>query len=357
LKHRPVILLAAASVAAALYMGAPSACAAAAPKIDSTAFLGDHYPPRRTPFPDGVASYADVVYETIPGFRPVTLDLYLPASASPAGKNAAGKPLVIYIHGGGWQAGHSRQSGAFDDFPGVLASIAARGYVVASLNYRLSSEAPFPAAIRDVKSAIKWLRAHAAEYGIDRDKALVWGGSAGGQLTALAATTCGVKELEPVLPNPASPEAAAMASESDCVQGAVAWYGIFDFAAIPPSQLVTPATPGSLPSAVVRYLGCGSAPCSAQDIRLASAISFVKAETPPFLLIHGAGDKTVDPAQSTQFRDALQKAGGHVDLLMIPAVDHSFIGATPEATRDASLEALKRTVQFIDATIGHSATK
>jgi acetyl esterase/lipase len=357
LKHHAVLLLAAASVAAALYMGAQPAHAAVAPKIDSTAFLGDHYPPRRTSFPDGVASYADVVYETIPGFRPVTLDLYLPASASPEGKNAAGKPLVIYIHGGGWQSGHSRQSGAFDDFPGVLASIAARGYVVASLNYRLSSEAPFPAAIRDVKSAIKWLRAHAAEYDINKDKAVVWGGSAGGQLTALAATTCGVKELEPVLPNPASPEAAAVAGESDCVQGAVTWYGIFDFSAIPPSQLVTPETPGSLPSAVVRYLGCGSAPCSVQTIRLASAISFVKADTPPFLLVHGAGDKVVNPAQSTQFRDALQKAGGHVDLLMIPAVDHSFIGATPEATRDASLEALKRTVQFIDATIGHSTTK
>jgi acetyl esterase/lipase len=357
LKHHAVILLTAASTAAALYMGALRAHAAAAPEIDSTAFLGDHYPPRRTSFPDGVASYADVVYETIPGFRPVTLDLYLPPSASRAGKNAADKPLVIYIHGGGWQSGHSRQSGAFDDFPSVLASIAARGYVVASLNYRLSGEAPFPAAIRDVKFAIKWLRAHAAEYGINKDKAVVWGGSAGGQLTALAATTCGVQELEPVLPNPASTEAAATAGESDCVQGAVTWYGIFDFAAIPQSQLVTPATPGSLPSAVVRYLGCSSAPCSTQTIRLASAVSFVKAETPPFLLIHGAGDKTVDPAQSTLFRDALQKAGGQVDLLMIPAVDHSFIGATPEATRDASLEALRRTVQFIDATVGHSATK
>src|SRR5882724_7695547 len=70
---------------------------------------------------------------------------------------------------------------------------------------------------------------------------------------SLARTARGLEELEPVLPSPASPEAAATAGESDCVQGAVTWYGIFDFAAIPPSQLVTPATPGSLPSAVVRY--------------------------------------------------------------------------------------------------------
>jgi dienelactone hydrolase len=144
-----------------------------------------------------------------------------------------------------------------------------------------------------------------------------------------------------------------MAGESDCVQGAVTWYGIFDFASIPPAQMVTPATPGSLPSAVVRYLGCGNAPCPAETIRQASAVSFVKADTPPFLLVHGAVDKTVDPAQSTHFREALQKAGGHADLLMIPGVDHSFIGATPESTKDASLEALKRTNQFIDSTLGH----
>jgi acetyl esterase/lipase len=352
LRHLEINLLAAASLVAALCMGASQVFAAAAPKIDATPFLGDHYPPRRSMFPDGVASLADVVYETIPGFRPVTLDLYLP-SANAGGKPGAGKPLVIYIHGGGWQSGHSRQSGAFDDFPSVLASIAARGYVVASLNYRLSSEAPFPAAIRDVKTAIKWLRAHRMEYGISKDRAVVWGGSAGGQLAALAAASCGVTELEPIMPNPASPEATAMGAESDCVQGAVTWYGIFDFNSIPPAQMVTPATPGSLPSAVVRYLGCGNGPCAPETIRLASAISFVKSETPPFLLIHGAGDKTVDPAQSTHFREALQKAGGHVDLLMIPAVDHSFIGSTPESTRDASLEALKRTNQFIDATLGH----
>jgi len=100
--------------------------------------------------------------------------------------------------------------------------IASRGYVVTSINYRLGGEAPFPAAIQDVKAAIRWLRAHSGEYGIDKDKFLVWGASAGGHLAALAGTSCGAKELEPVdLPD-------ELATESDCVEATIGWYGIYD---------------------------------------------------------------------------------------------------------------------------------
>ena len=84
------------------------------PKIDATPFLGDHYPTRHTAFPKGVTGISDVTYESLPGFRPMTLDLYLPADRK------SPHPLVLYIHGGGWTTGHSRQSGAFDDFPGVF---------------------------------------------------------------------------------------------------------------------------------------------------------------------------------------------------------------------------------------------
>lgn len=312
--------------------------AAPAPVIDATPFLGDHYPPRRTAFADGVVGYADVTYQVIPGFRPLNLDLYLPPKT---GRRA---PLVMYIHGGGWANGHSRQSGAFDDWPGVLASIAARGYVVASVNYRLSGEAPFPAAIRDVKSAIRFLRLHADEYAMDASRAIVWGGSAGGHLAALAATTCGVQELEPVQ---APPAADAAPQPGDCVQGAVTWYGIFDF-----STLAAAAKqPGAASGPVSRFLGCNDGACAPQTVRLASPLGFVNSGTPPFLLLHGAQDKVADPAQSRQFRDAMQKAGARAELVMIPGVDHSFIGTTPQATREASLEALRRTVEFIETTL------
>ena len=173
--------------------------------------LEDRYPVRRVAFGGGVTGLADVVYSQPSGFRPLTLDLYLPASRS-AGAPVA-RPLVLFVHGGAWFVGHTRHSGAFERWPDVLAALAARGYVVSSMNYRFSREAPFPAAIQDVKMAIRYLRAHAGEYGIDKQRVLVWGGSSGGQLAALAATTCHVAALEP-------PDAPA---ESDCVQAALLW--------------------------------------------------------------------------------------------------------------------------------------
>jgi acetyl esterase/lipase len=317
--------------------GAPPA---STPKIDASAFLGDHYPARRTSFPGGVLGIADVTYESIPGFRPLTLDVYLPSSA------AGTRPLVLYIHGGGWTTGHARQSGAFDDFPRVLASLAARGYTVASLNYRLSAEAPFPAALQDVKSAIKFLRAHASEYGIDTSKALVWGGSAGGHLAALAALTCGVTELEPGVPPNPSAEDLRIAGQSDCVQGAVTWYGMFDLG-MPSSMTASIA----LSPTIRRFLDCKDTACSAELLDKASPLHYLKADSPPFLLVHGTSDKLVDPDQSRRFKDRMDQIGAHAKLVLIPAVDHSFIGSTPEATRDASLLALRDTFEFIDATL------
>jgi acetyl esterase/lipase len=306
-------------------------------KIDSTAFLGDHYPIRRVEFPQGVVGLADVTYQVLPGFRPLTLDVYLGPNRK------ALRPLVLYIHGGGWTTGHSRQSGAFDDFPRVLASLAARGYTVASLNYRLSSEAPFPAALQDVKAAIKFLRAHDQEYGIDKSKGLVWGGSAGGHLAALAALTCGVKELEPAAPPNATPEAMKVAQQSDCVQGAVTWYGVFDLSRVP--NLNGAAAPSPT---IAKLLNCGDTACPGKTLAEASPVTYVAASSPPFLLVHGSADKTVAPVQSTHFKEVMEHAGARADLVMIPAVDHSFIGATLEATREASLLALNRTFEFID---------
>jgi len=255
---------------------------------------------------------------------------------------------VLYIHGGGWTTGHSRQSGAFDDFPRVLAMLAARGYVVASLNYRLSGEAPFPAAIQDVKAAIKFMRAHAEEYVLDESKGIVWGGSAGGHLAALAALTCGVQALEPPLPPEPSAAALQVAGQSDCVQGAVTWYGVFDLSMLPSLNGATEPSP-----TIRRFLGCTDTACSLQTLEAASPIHYTDtaASPPPFLLVHGAADKTVNPMQSTRFQEVFERAGGHAELLMIPSVDHSFIGPTIEATRAASLLALRRTFDFIDATM------
>lgn len=192
------------------------------------------YPPHNASFPAGVVGLPDLMYQTIPGYRPMKLDLYTPATPGL-------KPLVIYVHGGGWTGGTQRLAGTFDSWPDILARLAARGYVVASVSYRLSGEARFPAAIQDVKASIRWLRANAAKYGIDPNRVLLWGGSAGGQLVALAGTSCGVATLSP-LPNEGAVEAGTVrgGTASDCVQGVVDFYGISDLAAMDASVPVNP---------------------------------------------------------------------------------------------------------------------
>jgi acetyl esterase/lipase len=329
-----------ATLCAAMAIASNAVGAAQPPKIDASPFLGDHYPTRHTAFPQGVVGLSDVTYEILPGFRPLTLDVYLPSDRKRP------HPLVLYIHGGGWTMGHSRQSGAFDDFPQVLAALAARGYTVASLNYRLSGEAPFPAAIQDVKAAIKYLRAHDDTYDLDKSKAAVWGGSAGGHLAALAALTCGVKDLEPVAPPNPSAEDLRVATQDDCVQAAVTWYGVFDLSLMPIPTGVAKPSP-----TIGKFLNCTDAGCSTKILEAASPVSYVSSNSPPFLLVHGAADKTVDPVQSTHFKEVMGRAGARADMLMIPNVDHSFIGATAEITRDSSLLALQRTFEFIDAVL------
>src|SRR5688572_309228 len=154
------------------------------PATEAQAVVADRYPASRVQFPAGVIGMPDVVYNTIPGYRPLRLDLYLPADAPNAA--LARHPLTLFVHGGGWESGHTRHASAFANWPLVLASIAARGFVVASVEYRLSGEAKFPAAVVDVQSALHWLRAHDARYRIDRDRVALWGPSAGAQIAALA---------------------------------------------------------------------------------------------------------------------------------------------------------------------------
>ena len=302
------------------------------PAIGTRPVIEDRYPERRIAFPGGVTGLPDLTYSTVSGFRPLTLDLYLPAAQA-----SGGAPVIIYVHGGGWTSGHTRHSGAFENWPGVLASLAGRGYVVASINYRLSSEAPSPAAEQDVKSAVRWLRANAARFGVDKRRIGIWGGSAGGTLAALAGTSCGVSALEPPVADTKVP------AESDCVQAVVAWYGVFDFAPLA-KNVAAPAT-------VARDLGCDATACPDDKIALASAIRHVDRTDPPFLLIHGALDKTVAVSQSERFHAVLQANSVKSQLLILPDVDHSFVGSSAELTRSASLRALHATIDFFDGTL------
>ncbi|NKJ43977.1 alpha/beta hydrolase [Novosphingobium sp. SG720] len=309
--------------AAALGLGALLAVPAhAAPARDfpteAKPVLADRFPQVPVAFPGGVKAWRDVTYQQLPGYRPQALDIYVPAGKGP-------HPLVVYIHGGGWMAGHTRHSGAFANWPKVLAALAAEGFTVASLEYRLSGEAKFPAQLQDANAALRFLREHAGDYAIDPARVALWGGSAGGHLTALTALTCGNTTLDPA------------AGADRCVQGAVTWYGVYDFAGMN-------ATPDGN-SAGTRLLGC-EGPCSADKLRSVSPVAYIDAKDPPFLLIHGDEDKTVPVAQSHLGEAALKAAGVPVQAIYIPHVDHSFIGRTPAETHAASMQALNATFDF-----------
>jgi len=320
MKERKVLLAACALLAA----GGASAEPRVFP-VAEVASQADVYPDRVTHFPKGVTGLADVTYSVIPGFRPLVLDLYRPDGETP-------KPLILFIHGGGWVGGNTRHSGALENFPLALAQLASVGFVVASVEYRLSSEAPFPAALQDVRTALRYLKDNSGKYRIDPNKVAVWGGSAGGQLAALAAASCGDQTLD----------AAPAIAGSECVQGAVVWYGVFDFE---PVVAARPDAP------VSRYLACDGL-CPPATVRRASPMSYVSSGDPPFLLIHGEQDRTVDVGQSRSFESALRKAGVEVRSLYIPGVDHSFVGHTPDETRTATLAATNATFDFFHALFG-----
>lgn len=228
------------------------------------------------------------------------LDLYVPDGTGPF-------PLVIWVHGGGWQSGDKALTQAMRE--------AGRGYAVASINYRLSGTAKFPAQIHDVKAAVRWLRANAAANKIDPTRVAAFGSSAGGHLVALLGTSGGVASLEDLsLGNPTQPSN---------VQAVVDFFGPTDFSQMSATQLaICPPsehdTPDSAPSKLV---GCALPTCP-EAVQKANPIVYVDAKDPPFLIAHGTADCTVPPNQSELLYDALRNAKVPAKLELIDGAEH-----------------------------------
>lgn len=309
------------ALAMAALLGAP---AQAAPDrvfpVAAQPVTTDQFPVVPVSFPGGVKAYRDVAYQQLNGYIPQIVDIYAPSTKGP-------HPLILYIHGGGWVGGHTRHSGALANFPAVLASLASEGFVVASLEYRLSGEAKFPAQVQDAKASLRFLRDNAAKYRIDPTRIGIWGGSAGGHLTALTALSCKDTSLDPAANNDACPTAA------------VTWYGVYDFAALAATR------ENGVDGSAERLLGC-TARCSAETYAPASPVTYIDAKDPPFLLIHGTEDKVVPVEQSRIGEAKMRAAGIPVETMYIEGVDHSFIGTTPEQTRAATLRATNATFDF-----------
>lgn len=288
-------------------------------------------------YPDGVRSLRDVTYAELSGFRPLTLDLYLPSGGGPP------RPAVVFVHGGAFRHRTARDGGTFRDFPAVLASVAARGYVVASVNYRFVGEARFPDPVQDVGMAIRWLRTHAVDYGIDASRIVIWGSSAGGQIATVIGAGCGVPLFEP--PASDGPQR-AQALPSACVQGVIDWYGIIDLesnsadvgkADVPESRKNESA-----------YLGCDVLKCPAGLARSASPLAYIDAHDPPFLIQHGTADTTVSPRQAQKLHDALRAAGVPVELVLYPGVAHGFAKVPGGGPDDAvNRQAIDKVLEFL----------
>jgi len=299
-------------------------------------------PSPRPPLPRQMITFSgdvgvqfDVPYSSPTGSRPLTLDLYVPRPSP------LPMPLVLYVHGGGWNSGNSRQASAFSDFPQALASLAAKGYVVASVNYRLSQEARFPAALQDVKAAIRWLRSHASDYGGDATRLAVWGMSAGGQLAAMAGTSCGVARFEP-------DGDAGFDAPSDCVEAVIDWFGPTDLETLDSNK--APASPAG------QYLGCDPSACPPDVAKLASPQTFISETSPPFLIQQGDCDTTVVPEQSQQLYDALRRKAVPAEIVIYPGVGHGFSKDGKPDTATVA-KALDKVSEFLAASFPNAPAK
>jgi acetyl esterase/lipase len=265
----------------------------------------------RSSVPPGVKALPDLEYGKADG-KPLLLDLFLPDSAKPP------VPLIVWIHGGAWLSGSRKDATAL--------SLATKGYGVASIDYRLSSAAIFPAQIHDCKAAVRWLRANAAKYGIDADRIGAWGSSAGGHLVALLGTTGNVKDLEGAVND---------LKASSRVQAVVDWFGPTDFAQM--NKAGSKMDHDAPDSPESRLIG-GPVQSNLQAVAAANPITYVASDAPPFLIMHGDQDKTVPFNQSELLCAALKKAGADVTFLPVTGAGHGF---RPK-------EALRPVIEFFD---------
>lgn len=229
------------------------------------------------------------------GATSLKLDLYLPEKPQP--------PLVVYVHGGAWRAGTK------NDMP--LGGLVAQGFAVASIEYRLSTEAPFPAQAHDIKAAIRFLRAKGKELGCDPAKIVIAGSSAGGHLAALAGVSNRVKELEGTV--------GEFARESSEVQGIISLFGASNL-----QSILGQSTPHGLGVRVpALQLLLGGQPEEKPELaRLASPVAHVGAGDPPLLLIHGDADPQMPFEQSLELQRAYQAKSLPVQLEVISKGQH-----------------------------------
>ncbi len=257
--------------------------------------------------PDSVQFERGVEYAN-PDGQHLQLNIARPKKAGPP------LPCILCIHGGGFRAGNR------EGYNPLLLRLAENGYVAVSASYRLAPAYQFPAAIYDVKAAVRWLKANAAQYGLDPERIGVTGDSAGGHLAQFLGVTAGVPQFEGSEGN---------SNQSSRVACVVNRYGPSDF---------TKSYGKSVDAAEVLplWLG-GDLAKERQKHILASPLNWVTPSAAPTLILHGTEDKYVAYEQGVWMRDRLQACGVEVELLTLEGAGHGFKGADAEKAEQAML--------------------
>ena len=261
--------------------------------------------------PLGAEVTRDVTFATVDG-KALQLDLHRAET-----KTAVG--LIVWVHGGAWRAGSRKDVD--------LAAMTARGWTVASVDYRLSTVARFPAQIHDIKAAIRFLRAHAADYGYPANRFVIAGSSAGGHLAALVGVTNGDRDLE-------GNEGDALTASSD-VQAIVDLYGASNL-----TTILAQSTPHGLS---VRQpaldLLLGAQPEAVPELaRQASPVFHVDRTDPPLLLLHGDQDPQMPINQAHELQGAYEKLGLKAQFIVLHGAAHGG----PVFTTPSALDAIDR---------------
>lgn len=296
------VIVAACSSAASSAASAPSATTVPSPTVPSAGQPGS--PP--------AAVYSNVAYASTSSSQ--VLDIWMPEGAT------GPVPLVIFVHGGAFVAGDK----SMEIEVGNVAAVLAAGYAAASLNYRLSVEARFPAAVQDVKAAVRFLRANASRYGLDPDRFAAWGESAGGYLVAMIGTT---GDQATVLDDPSLGNAGV----SSGVHAIVDFFGPTDFlqmdaqfGSAPPAACNGQVRAyDSADSPVSLFLGAGvqTVPDRAAAANPITYIATAKT-LPVFLIAHGDSDCEVPNQQSQILHEALLAAGATATFNLVQGVGH-----------------------------------
>ena len=268
-----------------------------------------HHPEQ---LPQGGRLYREVVYAAPWGYRPLMLDVTVPPGDGP-------HPTIVFIHGGAWAAGHPTITNSVYRKMDFFRRFHQAGFAVARVAYRFSAEAKFPTQLHDCKSAIRFLRKHAAIFGLDSNRFGVMGDSAGGHLATLVGLTGKVKALEGKV---------GETKGSSAVSCVVNWFGPSDFLTMQKQKLKLKSlgNTDAAGSAESLLIG-GPVQRHKREARAASPITYVHKAAPPMLLQYGDKDRLVPYEQGLALYEALKAKRCEVTLQRIAGADHCFWGA------------------------------